>query len=92
MNEVSITVFYNDNYYYSDPIICDDSEVDNHAKELKKILDNPDEPYITFKRGIHEYFFTRGIIENSILTITAKKIGKRLQNSNRRSGVNKEAT
>jgi hypothetical protein len=73
MNEVSLTITYDELTYFSDSKLCTEAETKVYVQELKDIMDNKDVSYLTFKSGEDTHFFSRGVIDNSIVTITIRK-------------------
>ena len=79
MNELSITLHYEDHSYYSDAIICSAKETKAYIAKLKKIMSNEDETSFFFNSGDDLHLFSRGVIENSIITLTIRAVEDNLE-------------
>ncbi len=75
MNELSITLVYEDLSYFSDSKLCSEKETKEYIKEIKRIISEDDAKYLTFGSGDDTHFFSRGVIENAIITLTIRKVG-----------------
>lgn len=74
MNEVSISIRFEDFFYVSDAYYCTEKETKEHLQRLKDILKNEDQKYMFFSAGEETHFFNRGVLENSIVTLTIRPV------------------
>lgn len=74
MNELSLTVVYDELTYFSDSKLCSEEETKEYVQEIKRVMSDGETKYLTFRSGEDTHFFSRGVIENAIVTLTIRKV------------------
>lgn len=71
MEELSMTLIYEDLSYFSDSIVCSPEERKDYIKKIREIMSSENE-ILFFNSGDDVHFFSNGVIKNSIVTITVR--------------------
>jgi uncharacterized protein (DUF779 family) len=66
--KIQIKLQYLDKVYYSNNTECDEEKV-SKCKELIKEITEGQSTYFSIINGFEEYFFTKSILELSIITV-----------------------
>jgi hypothetical protein len=66
--KIQIKVDYNDKVYLSNPQECTKEGVKQAKNSIKKISEGKI-THLSIKNGFEEYFFTKSILEMSIITV-----------------------
>jgi hypothetical protein len=69
--KIRIKLEYNDKIYLSNIQECTEEEVKN-AKDLIKKISEGKVTHLSIENGHEEYFFTKSILESSIITVISK--------------------
>lgn len=69
--KIRIKLQYNDKFYLSNIQECTEEEV-KQAKDLIKKISEGKVTHLSIENGAEEYFFTKSILESSIITVITK--------------------
>ena len=86
MEELSLTLIYEDLTYFSDSIICSIDERKSYVSKIRDIMTSETD-VLYFNSGEDVHFFSNGILKQSIVTITIRPINDMKYVENRRQSI-----